>query len=109
MSGTFFARGDRLAARSLGAETVVLSSDDSSLYVLNELGTILWNAADGRTPLAHVVERVICADFDVDAATAMRDALEFVENLRQQRLLEVSDAPIPTHEANDSPSRGPLR
>jgi hypothetical protein len=40
---------------------------------------------------------VICRDFDVDAATALRDALEFVEGLRLQRILQVSDGPFQVH------------
>jgi Coenzyme PQQ synthesis protein D (PqqD) len=96
MREIYIARGDRLAARVLGNETIVLCPDDSGLYVLNELGTVLWAAADGRTPLAAIVERVICVDFDVDRATAMQDALEFVEGLREHHILKVSDEPIPT-------------
>ena len=47
-------RAERLAARRVAGEMVILSADDSSLYVLNELGTILWEAADGRTPLREI-------------------------------------------------------
>jgi hypothetical protein len=98
MSDIYVARGRRLAARKLDAETFILCPDDSGLYVLNEVGTALWDAADGCTPLAAIVERVICMDFDIDAATAMQDALAFVEGLRQRQMLQVSDAPIPTRD-----------
>jgi hypothetical protein len=94
MSEIYVAQGDRLAARRLDTETIILCPDDSGLYVLNELGTALWEAADGRTPLTAIVEGVICRDFEVDAATALQDALEFVEGLRRQRILQVSDGPL---------------
>jgi hypothetical protein len=97
MTEIYVAQGERLAARRLDTETIILCPDDSGLYVLNELGTALWEAADGRTPLAAIVEGVICRDFDVDAATALRDALEFVEGLRLQRILQVSDGPFHVH------------
>jgi hypothetical protein len=98
MREIYIAQGERLAARRLDTETIILCPDDSGLYVLNELGTALWEAADGRTPLAAIVEGVICRDFEVDAATALQDALEFVEGLRRQRILQVSDGPLRAHD-----------
>ena len=68
MTDLYIARGPRLAARVLASETVILKADDSGLYVLNEVGTLLWGAADGTTPLATIVERLICPRFDVDEA-----------------------------------------
>jgi hypothetical protein len=103
MTNLYIARGSRLAARTLAAETVILKPDDSGLYVLNELGSILWGAADGATPLATIVERVICPQFDVDAATALSDATAFVESLRDHQIFEVSDRPITGH----GPARRP--
>jgi hypothetical protein len=94
MTNLYIARGDRLAARTLASETVILRPDDSGLYVLNEIGTILWEAADGTTPLATIVEQAICPRFDVDATTALRDATEFVQDLRDHRILTVSDQPV---------------
>jgi hypothetical protein len=97
MTDLYIARSDRLAARRLASETVILRPDDSGLYVLNELGTVIWDAADGTTPLATIVERVICPRFDVDAATALHDATEFIEGLRDHNILTVSDRPMTSH------------
>jgi hypothetical protein len=94
MTDLYIARGDRLAARALASETVILRPDDSGLYVLNEIGTILWDAADGITPLATIVEQAICPHFDVDATTALDDAIEFVHGLRDHQILKVSDRPL---------------
>jgi hypothetical protein len=94
MTDLYIARGRRLAARALATETVILKADDSGLYVLNEIGTLLWGAADGVTPLATIVERVICPRFDVDAASACEDAVEFVRALGDHAILTVSDRPI---------------
>jgi hypothetical protein len=101
MNEIYVARGDRLAARRLENDTLILCPDDSGLFVLNELGTAIWEAADGRTPLTAIVEQVICREFEVDAATALHDAVEFVEELRQQRVLRVSDGPFPA--GDDAP------
>ncbi len=102
MNEIYVAQGERLAARRLENDTVILCPDDSGLFVLNELGTAIWEAADGRTPLAEIVEQVICREFEVDGVTALRDALEFVEELRHRHILQVSDAPF--RAADDTPA-----
>jgi hypothetical protein len=93
MSDVFVSRAGRLAARRVAGEMVILSADDSSLYVLNELGTILWEAADGRTPLREIVDRHICTEFDVDLATGLHDAVEFLDRLASHGIVELSSAP----------------
>jgi coenzyme PQQ synthesis protein D (PqqD) len=86
-------RGERLAARRVGGEMVILSADDSSLYVLNELGSLLWEAADGRTPLREIVENVVCPAFEVDADTAVGDALDFLKQLEAFGIVALTGAP----------------
>jgi hypothetical protein len=70
MTDVYIAHGERLAARALASETVILRADDSGLYVLNEIGTILWQAADGATPLSVIVEQMVCPRFDIDRPLA---------------------------------------
>ena len=96
MSDLFIARETRLAARKVAGEMVILSADDSSLYVLNELGALLWEAADGRTPLREIVDSVVCAEFEVDGATGLQDAEAFLRELAGYGVLRVSSTPIPS-------------
>ena len=52
MSAVFFARADKLAARKVAGEVVILRADDSSLYVLNPVATAVWATSslpDGAT------------------------------------------------------------
>ncbi len=94
MSDTFVRRSRKTASRMVGGEMVVLSVVDSSLFNLNEIASILWQAADGRTPLRAIVEREIVPRFEVDAETAYRDALDLVRELGEQGVLELADRPI---------------
>jgi hypothetical protein len=41
-----------------------------------------------------IVERAICPQFEIDAATALHDATEFVERLRDHNILRVSETPM---------------
>ena len=93
MNDLFIVREERLAARRVAGEMVILSADDSSLYVLNELGTLLWEAADGTTPLRDIVQRVVCREYDVDEETGLRDAEAFARQLAAHGVLRVGDTP----------------
>ena len=46
-SKRYVARSKQLAARRLGAETMIMSGRDSTLFTLNEVATVIWEAADG--------------------------------------------------------------
>jgi Coenzyme PQQ synthesis protein D (PqqD) len=84
----------RAAWRVYEGEAVIVSPEDSTLHTLNPVGTLIWEAADGRTALAAIVTRV-CEAFEVDPATAARDAAAFVDHLCSRGLLTVLDAPRP--------------
>lgn len=90
----FISRGDNVAARMLGGEMMIMAVADSTLYSLNETASVIWQAADGATPLREIVEREIVARFEVDAETAYRDALELAEELAQHGILRITDAPV---------------
>jgi hypothetical protein len=91
----YVARATNVAARMIDGEMMIMSGADSSLYSLNATASILWQAADGVTPLAQIVERHICADYAVDPATALRDAEEVSEDLARHGIFQISDAPLP--------------
>jgi hypothetical protein len=82
----------RAAWRVYEGEAVIVSPEDSTLHTLNAVGTLIWEAADGRTALEAIVGRV-CEAFDVDRATAVRDATTFVELLCRRGLLTIQDTP----------------
>jgi len=94
MSPVFIARATEVAARSLDGEMMIMSARDSTLFTLNPAGTIIWQSADGKTPLAEIVERKICSEFEVDPGQALQDAESFVNDLAGHGILVVSSAPV---------------
>jgi len=94
MTKRYVARSSQIAARALGGEMMIMSARDSTLFTLNEVATVIWQAADGTTPLDEIVERKVCAAFDVEPGVALKDAESLVEDLAARGILLVSDQPI---------------
>ncbi len=92
---TYVAKSTAIAARVLGDETIIMSTVDSTLFMLNPTGTVIWKAADGNTPLSRIIEEKVCAEFDVPVEQASADAQEFIDELAMHGILVVSDHPIP--------------
>ena len=93
MSDKYIARSTAIAARMLGGEMMIMSAVDSTFFTLNEVASAIWQAADGRTPLSDIANRV-CQEFEVEPEVALRDAEQFVSELVQHGILQVSDRPF---------------
>jgi hypothetical protein len=94
MPDTYIARSSAIAARMLGGEMMIMSAADSTFFTLNEVATVIWQAADGCTPLSEIIEHRVCPEFEVEPEIARRDAEQFVSELSEHGILLVSDQPI---------------
>jgi len=94
MSSLYAARNPRVAARSLDGEMMIMSGRDSTLFTLNKTATILWQAADGATPLEQIVQQQICTEFEVEPGEALRDAEAVARDLASHGILQLSEEPI---------------
>jgi hypothetical protein len=105
MSRLYMARNPKVAARSLDGEMMIMSGRDSTLFTLNKTATILWQSADGNTPLDEIVERRICSEFDVEPAEALHDAENLARELASHEILQISEEPIPPRNTAAGESR----
>jgi hypothetical protein len=94
MTEKYISRSSAVAARQLGGEMIIMSAADSTLFSLNETATVIWQAADGNTPLSEIVRLHICQEFDVEPERAYRDAAELAEELARHGILLLSDEPV---------------
>jgi len=90
----YVARSTAIAARVLGDETMVMSAMNSTLFTLDEVATVIWESADGATPLEEIVANKICTQYDVTPEVALKDAEDLVEQLAEHGLVLLSDKPI---------------
>jgi Coenzyme PQQ synthesis protein D (PqqD) len=102
VSDKYIARSKAVAARVLGGEMMIMSAVDSRLFSLSDVATVIWEAADGRTPLSEIVAQRVCAEFDVPTDVAYRDAEILVEELATRGILSISNQPVVDAERPES-------
>jgi hypothetical protein len=90
----YVARSAEIAARKFDGEMIIMSARDSTLFTLSEVATIIWEAADGSTPLHEIVATRISSQFDVAPEVALEDAEQLVQDLARHGILMLSDKPI---------------
>ena len=105
MSKLYITRNPRVAARSLDGEMMIMSGRDSTLFTLNKTATILWQSADGTTPLNEIVERRICPQFEVEPSVALHDAETMARELARHEILQISEEPIAPAGSSSGASR----
>ena len=81
-------RSERAHWRELDDHVVILNLDSSVYSTLNPVGSLIWNAADGRRTVDEIVAAVMDA-FDVDEDTARRDTVNFAETMLAEGLFEI--------------------
>jgi len=77
-----------VVARVVRSEAILVLAEQSKLKVLNELGTRIWEMVDGQQSVRQIAAQ-LCQEYDVDAAQAEQDTLEFLAELLGRGLLEV--------------------
>jgi len=99
---TYVARSKQVAARMLGGEMMIMSPRDTTLFNLNDVGSVIWQAADGQTPLEDIISR-LCAEFDVAPEVARQDAESFIQEMVDHGIMRVSDQPIGAEPSRQEP------
>lgn len=84
-------RQEGVLAQEAHGRTVLLRLEDGGYYALDEVGAMIWELCDGSRAVAEIVA-ILCEEFDAPESTVQEDVLEFIGDLRRERLLVV-DAP----------------
>jgi coenzyme PQQ biosynthesis protein PqqD len=79
-------RQDGVLAQEAQGRTVLLRLDDGGYYALDDVGARIWDLCDGRRSVREIVDE-LCQEFDARPETVRADVLEFVGDLRHERLL----------------------
>jgi hypothetical protein len=72
--------------RKIGGESLLVpifhnAADMDSIYVLNEVGSRIWELLDGETPVWEIRD-IITQEFEVTPREAEKDLLDFLGQLQ---------------------------
>jgi Coenzyme PQQ synthesis protein D (PqqD) len=85
---TVFRRSSRQVSCDLNGEAAILHLDQSVYFGLQGVGAQVWLALEKPQSVAEL-NRLVCKEFDVDAARAEGDLINFLLELRGAGLVEI--------------------
>lgn len=77
-----------LTVRQIGNETIILTGAGEELHTLDETGTFVWRAIDGKKNLNQILD-LICAEYEVTHGRARNDLIMFVEALKEKGIISL--------------------
>lgn len=79
-------QNDAAAWRRVDDEAIIVMPETSQASVLNQVAARIWELMDGKRTLGQIVGMIVL-EYDVDAATAEKDARDFVNELTARGLI----------------------
>lgn len=67
---------------------VIVSPTESVMHSLNQVGTRIWELADGTLTLTEILDMVV-DEFEVDRAQAEKDITEFCQVLSDKGMITI--------------------
>ena len=91
-----FAKEKELVTREVAGERIIVPikghvGDLEGVYTLNELGAMIWQLINGQTTARELAEAVK-NEYDVGAAEAEKDVVDFLQSLEDAGLIGLSEA-----------------
>ena len=90
MFNGFPSRSSDVAFRVIDGEAILVYSGNSKIYTLNQVGTAIWELADGTRRLSDIVD-VVCNRFDAERDQVSKDCLEFLQDLNSRGILILNE------------------
>lgn len=84
------------AGRLIDGEAVLILAESAEIDVLNAVGSRIFELADGSRSTAEIAAQ-LAAEYDVPAAQATTDTIQFLSELVAQRILVWRDTPVSDH------------
>ena len=83
---TVLSKSPDAASRTYDGQATIVLPSRAEVKVLNEIGSRVWDAIDGRRSLAQILDTLL-AEYDIPREEALRDVLDFVGELRTQGMV----------------------
>jgi hypothetical protein len=76
----------RTASRLVDGEAVIILPEEGVVRMLNQVGSRIWDLADGTRPVRDIAE-TIYGEFDVEREQVRKEVVEFVQEMVEGELL----------------------
>ena len=74
------------ASRIIDGESVIVLPEEGMVRVLNEVGSFIWEAIDGKKKLSEI-SRVLTQEFKVSEEQTLLDVREFTADLMVKKMI----------------------
>lgn len=86
-------REERLIARVIDGEAIIVDFKTGDHYSLNSVGTLVWEMADGKHSIKDIVAAIL-QRYDISEAQARADLSELVSDMENENLVVLGEAPL---------------
>lgn len=70
----------------LNGEKVMMDLDKGKYFMLNETGSVIWDAINEPKSISEIIESVV-NEYDIDKETCQSKVLEYLEKLNHEELV----------------------
>ncbi len=98
---SYLVRSPFLAWRVLEGTAVIISPQERELHSMDEVGTAIWQMADGTRTLAQIAQE-LSAEYEAAPEEILPDVLAFAQSLVEKELAFVRDQPTSEEELEAS-------
>ena len=72
----------------LDGEKVMMNLDKGQYFMMNEVGSRIWELIEGNTPIVNIIE-TLTNEYDVDEEICESTVIEFLGRLKDADLIKV--------------------
>ena len=86
MINNYLLRNRDTAHRIIDGVAIIVNPETGKMYTLNEVGTYIWEHADGRHTISDIIDGV-CEMYEVDKSKAVDDVNLFINDLTEKNVV----------------------
>ncbi len=81
-------KNEKVASRIIEGQAFIVTPLNSTLHLLNETGTRIWELIEEKKNIETIIEYV-CANYDIDRTAVEKDVGKFIEILGKKGIIKI--------------------
>ena len=86
--GSVITKNQEIDDTDLDGEKVMMNLDKGQYFMMNEVGSRIWELIEGNTPIVNIIA-ALTNEYDVDEETCESTVIEFLGRLKNADLIKV--------------------